>query len=601
MAATSRLARFGTHLSALVSLLLLSGASYALPITVLHSFAGTVDGGLPTGALALGKDGNLYGTTSSGGPNGCSCGTFFKMTPAGVRTVLHAFSGPDGSRPLGAIIQARDGNFYGTTNLGGANDSGTIFRITPSGVFTSLHSFAAVVNYSNADGANPTAGLVQGADGNFYGTALVGGIGGGTVYRMTPAGAVTVLHSFLYGEGELPKGGVVFGSDGDLYGTTIFYGQDAQHPDGGYGSVFKLSPTTTQFTVLHIFNGLEGGYANQLVLGADGNFYGTSVYNGANNSGVVFKISPAGAYTTLYSFGGGIDGSAPEDALVQGIDGNFYGTTQFGGSQGGGTIFRITPNGTLMTLHDLGASGEGYWPYATLARGADGSFYGATQYGGTSDQGTVFKIAGPLSAPAWVSPPTPNDNAIFNLTITRPFSVALRASSAASLETVHIAATGKPAGAGVSSFDGNPGNATMQWTPVSGQAGDYTVTFTANNVSAPVVTPPKRTLKLHVVKRGTSISAKPVIVETSQLLVHLHMIAVLTATDPSAALAGKAVRFEGSDGSLLCSVTTDATGTASCTGIAKTVSAIVNRGYTARFAGDGAYAASSAFGYLINN
>jgi len=353
--------------------------------TALHSFAGgTSDGGQPIAALIQGGDGNFYGTTSSGSAN--NTGTVFKITPAGVETVLHSFaSGTDGFGPLAALIQGSDGNFYGTTSSGGTNNNGTVFKITPAGVETVFYSFSG-----GTDGSQPQAALIQGADGNFYGTTLSGGTTtNGTVFKITPAGAETVLYSFDSGpEGQTPTG-LIQGSDGNFYGTTSRGGTS------GNGTVFKVTPAGVE-TVLYSFTGgtTDGGNpAAALIQGSDGNFYGTTSAGGTIGYGVVFKITPAGVETVLHSFAGGTDGIGPSAALIQGSDGNFYGTTSAGGTSGNGVVFKITPAGVGTVFYSFaGGTSDGGQPIAALIQGSDGNFYGTTSAGGTSGNGVVFKI-----------------------------------------------------------------------------------------------------------------------------------------------------------------------------------------------------------------
>jgi uncharacterized repeat protein (TIGR03803 family) len=239
--------------------------------------------------LVQGSDGNFYGTTQVGGTNGS--GTVFKITPSGALTTLHSFDGADGSNPAAVLMQASDGNLYGTTEAGGANGNyGTVFKITPAGTLTTLHSFGG------ADGWEPAAGLVQASDGNFYGTTYIGGANGnyGTVFKITPTGTLTTLYSFCSqsgcADGALPRAGLVQASDGDFYGTTAFGGANYYE-----GTVFKITPNGT-LTTLHSFDGADGGDPNALVQASDGNFYGTTVLGGANgDNGTVFRLVPVRA------------------------------------------------------------------------------------------------------------------------------------------------------------------------------------------------------------------------------------------------------------------------------------------------------------------
>lgn len=301
-----------------------SGPLSAQTYTTLANFNFT-DGDLPIGGLVQGTDGNFYGTTVEGGTNRCivdrthsrpngtneDCGTIFKIAPSGALTSLHSFDGTDGEYPESGVIQGSDGNFYGTTQSGGSFTAclptnqvpgcGTIFKVTPSGTFTSLHSFDLT------DGAIPARKLVQGTDGNFYGATGKGGTNGdGTIFKITPSGTLTTLHNFDGADGEGPSQGLTLGTDGNFYG--VVNGGGAY----GAGTVFKVTPSGTLST-LHSFcagggNCSDGSLPNALAQGANGNFYGTTIEGGtggnADNgpSGTVFEITPAGIFTTLFNF-----------------------------------------------------------------------------------------------------------------------------------------------------------------------------------------------------------------------------------------------------------------------------------------------------------
>ncbi len=397
--------RFAKMAYVLLSCAAMATASPAQTLTTLHSFAGRPnDGADPYAGLVQGADGNFYGTTYFGGAN--NDGTVFRITPSGSVTILHSFAGSDGREPTAGLIQASDGNFYGTTSSDGTGGSGgTVFKITPNGTLTTLATF-------NGQGGPefPYAGLIQASDGNFYGTTTAGGTqhGNGTAFKITPNGTVTTLYSFACTEGCHPNGGLVQGSDGNFYGTT----RDGGTNGFNYGTVFKITADGT-LTLLHTFEGNDGGepYA-ALIQAADGNFYGTTTGAGAHNAGTIFKITPSGSLTTLYSFCPGgypcADGETPYGELVKATDGNFYGTTYVGGANNVGTIFQITPSGMLTTMHSFNG-GDGAGPEHGLVQATDGNFYGTTSTGGASGDGTVFRLVGlPASTTTVTSSPNPS-------------------------------------------------------------------------------------------------------------------------------------------------------------------------------------------------
>jgi uncharacterized repeat protein (TIGR03803 family) len=371
--------------------------SPAATLNVIYDFTVYTDPGLGRlGGLVQGTDGNFYSTTAAGGSNGG--GSVFQLTPTGVLTTLVSFSNTDGQYPLASLIQGSDGNFYGTTFEGGSSYSypsdlghGVIFKMTPAGVLTALVSFAG------SNGANPTSSLVQGSDGNFYGTTLNGGSNSdGTVFQMTPTGVLTTLVSFNGTNGTSPDTALVQGSDGNFYGTTLNGGSNSD------GTVFQMTPTGV-LTTLVSFNGTNGtGPDTALVQSSDGNFYGTTRQGGSSNDGTIFKMTPAGVLTTLVSFNS-TNGQSPK-GLVQGSDGNFYGTTSNGGSNSDGTIFKMTPAGILTTLVSFNGP-NGAHPLTGLVQGSDGNFYGRSDSGGSSNiAGVIFQLIVPTTVAPVFSP-----------------------------------------------------------------------------------------------------------------------------------------------------------------------------------------------------
>jgi len=374
-------------------------------LTPLCFFTGGNDGANPMAGLVQGRDGNLYGTTGGGGTN--DTGTVFKISTNGALSSLYSFTGgDDGATPYAGLVQGSDGGLYGTTSEGGTNGNGTVFSITTNGTLTTLYAFGTVTDANGdlLDGANPYAGLVQGSDGNLYGTTENGGTNGwGTVFNISTNGTLTTLYAFgmvtdAYGnpvDGANPISGLAQGKDGDFYGTTEYGGNT-----NGYGTVFKISTNGT-LTTLYTFGTLVDAYGNPLdganpsaglVQASDGYLYGTIGYGGTDGSGAVFKISTNGALTTLYSFTGGEDGADPYAGLVQGTDGYFYGTTEYGGANNWGAVFKINTNGVLTSLYSFPAANDGANPSAGLVQGRDGNLYGTTEYSGPRGYGTVFKI-----------------------------------------------------------------------------------------------------------------------------------------------------------------------------------------------------------------
>jgi uncharacterized repeat protein (TIGR03803 family) len=296
----------------------------------LHSFNNT-DGALPWATLMQANGGNFYGTTQNGGNTACTlgCGTIFKITPNGKLTTFR-FDGTNGSQPIAGLVQAANGDFYGVTTTGGVNDLGTVFKFTPHGGLTTLYSFNANTGYG------PLGGLVLASDGNFYGTASSGGAptgqcnpGCGTIFKITPKGRYTTLHNFNgIPDGGLPLATMTQAPNGKLYGTASALGNA-----GNYGTVFTIT-LNGKFTVVHQFNNTDGADPfGGLILGTDGNFYGQTDLGGASDFGAfgtVYKMTPSGKVTRLHSFEQ-TDGDNPISNLVKGTDGNLYGTEDYGG------------------------------------------------------------------------------------------------------------------------------------------------------------------------------------------------------------------------------------------------------------------------------
>lgn len=330
--------------------------------STLHNFAGSPDGDYVKAGLIADAQGNLYGTTTAGGRTfaGSTFGTVFRVTPSGEETPLYSFrpsfntlptSGArmDGANPYTSLTMDSSGNLYGTTSIGGAYGFGAVFKVDPSGKETVLYSFGGYPG----DGLSPFSGLERDAQGTLYGTTYAGGSHGvGTVFKLTAGGQESVLYSFqANGDGTGPIGNLAMDGQGNLYGTTFF----TNYYTIGYGVVFKVTPTGTQ-TVLHTFSDRsDGGYPlSGVIIDADGNLYGTASRGGnaacADGCGVVFTITSQGSYKVLYAFSG-TDGESPQGGLVMDGQGSLYGTTAFAGDDscstgqvpGCGTVFKLTP------------------------------------------------------------------------------------------------------------------------------------------------------------------------------------------------------------------------------------------------------------------
>ncbi len=338
-----------------------------------------------------------------------------------VFTTLYNFNMSGGNEPAGGLVQGTDGRLYGATDEGGANRYGTVFQASGGGMKMTFR------NFRNGSGHNIRSPLVQGTDGNLYGAGLYGGpskgrcgtFGCGTIFKITPKGVLTPLYSFCQQtnctDGFSPRG-IVEGTDGNFYGTAA---EGGAHYDG---TVFEITPKGA-LTTLYTFGtqtGCQDGCfpVAGLVQATDGNFYGTTYSGGSANCtggcGTIFQITPTGSLTIIYNFceqASCLDGELPDGAMVQGTDGNFYGTTASGGhneaqcfdGEGCGTVFKVTPSGTLTTLHAF-QNTDGANPFGSLVQSTDGNFYGTTSEGGTNVNdrcltgcGTLFRLSVGLS------------------------------------------------------------------------------------------------------------------------------------------------------------------------------------------------------------
>jgi uncharacterized repeat protein (TIGR03803 family) len=293
------------------------------------------------------------------------------LQAASLSVVANFIPAPNGTGPNSGLVQGSDGNFYGTTHFGGTYNEGTAFRLTPSGILTTL------VIFNGTNGSQPN-GLIRGNDGNFYGTTAGGGNPYGTAFKLTTSGALTILASFNFD--TLLSTGIIQGTDGNFYGV------------GGISSansffIFKMTPSGVVTTANNL--SLPFGYSiNSLIQGSDGNFYGTTSQGGTSGLGTIFELTPTGTMTTLYSFNSTVAANA--NGLIQGNDGNFYVFTGSGGTSGDGTVLMLTPGGVLTTLVSFNGT-NGSDPIV-LIQGSDGNFYGTTSGGGASGNGTAFQL-----------------------------------------------------------------------------------------------------------------------------------------------------------------------------------------------------------------
>ncbi len=368
--------------------------------TIIHAFTPAPYGENPASALIQASDGNLYGTTPSGGATG-GYGTVFRISNPGgtpVFSVIHSFAGGiDGMTPVAALVQASDGNLYGTTSYGGLAGTGTVFRISNlSGTPTEsvIYSFTG-----GGDGIHPHSSLIQGDDGNLYGTTYNGGsFGGGTVFRISSLASTaveSVVYSFSGGsDGSTPSGPVIQGLDGNLYGTTQYGGSV------NVGTVFRISglaDTPTESVIYSFTGGADGGYpVSGVIQASDGRLYGTTPTGGE----ALFRVSdPGGAPTfeILFSFfnSATLLGDIPQGSPIQASDGKLYGTTYYGGLNFAGTIYAVSDlDGTPAVgfVVSLPGGTDAKYPAAPLVQTSDGGLYGTTSAGGGTGYGTVYKV-----------------------------------------------------------------------------------------------------------------------------------------------------------------------------------------------------------------
>jgi uncharacterized repeat protein (TIGR03803 family) len=378
MSACSRLHKLLKCL-ALTTLLVGNSVAFAVrDFKTLHTFS--VSEGSSPNEIVQGGDGYYYGTTVVGGAYSWH-GTVYKMSKKGVTQVLYSFNGVDGSQPRGALVDGGDGYFYGVTSRGGTYGTGTAFKISSEGVITFLHSFGG----TSIEGTAPQA-LTRGNDQYFYGVSLFGGTNSrGTIFKMSRTGTTTTLRSFSGSDGSSPSDRLLSTGDGYYYGITTNGGLHDR------GVAFKVS-SSGQFSLLYSFQqaGVLGhGPTGPLSLGADNLFYGTTQGGGTQGWGTVYKMSTTGGVTWLRSFQGGNEGGIPKGGVTLANNFYYYGTTSTGGSLTGGTTFKMSGSGQLTTLHSFNPSNgvEGSRPHVPLLLNVAGKMVGATE---AESGGSVF-------------------------------------------------------------------------------------------------------------------------------------------------------------------------------------------------------------------
>lgn len=362
-------------------------AAARLTYKVLYTFTGGNDGAWPAGNLVADTQGNLYGMTSAGGPNGA--GVVYKLAPDGTQTVLFHFNGANGNLPMAGLTPDAAGNLYGVTETGGKYGWGNVFKLTPEGVLTSLYDFGG----TNGDGLNPVCQLVWGANGELVGTTVNGGTGAvGTVFSVSLDGKGTILHSFASSgaEGKYPPAGAAVDAAGNVYGVTHTAG------GGNSGTVWKVD-TAGAFSVLYTLDNQSGYFSHAaLTVGPDQSLYGSTQGGGASGYGTIFRVNPDRTLNVLYSFTGGADGGAPNAPLMLDRKGDLYGTTQGAGGAFSGTIFSLATDGTFKTMYSFNSTGStGAYPAAGVIRDPAAGLlwlYGTTYAGGANGSGVIFRV-----------------------------------------------------------------------------------------------------------------------------------------------------------------------------------------------------------------
>ena len=365
-------------------LLSLASITAAQTVSTLFSFTGLPAVSAPSGPLTQGRAGLLYGTSLAGGI--LNLGTVYKISTSGSGDIVYTFEQVHGANPYLGVMLATDGRLYTTTPLGGAGGFGVVDQISKSGVATLLHDFTG-----GYDEREPWGAPVEASDGNLYGAVNGGSVEPGAVYKLTTSGIFSTIHNFTGYDGFSPQSSLIQAADGKLYGTT--YGT-TNVGGANCGTIVKLTLSGTG-KAAYTFPCDSGG-ANPsapLVQATDGNFYGTTLYGGTDGEGTIFKMTEQGVVSIVHSFGEvSQDGASPNMSLVQGTDGNLYGVTQSGGN-GYGTIFQMSLSGDYKVLYAFTLSEQNANPAGGLIQHTNGLFYGTTAGGFLSDpHGTVYSL-----------------------------------------------------------------------------------------------------------------------------------------------------------------------------------------------------------------